>query len=220
MEHSPLVRLLRPRHLTHTTNPPERLQARPFAGPFLFRPHPHEGLAVTFRDKGAVLLEGLVVEFDDPGAGARLRLSLAHHLRRAVDGVAFKERIGKLHIGHAEIGDRSTDRHIRDLDADHETEGEQGIHERLAPFGFGFAEVPVDMERLRIERHVREQHVVHLCDRARVAVLVGLADLEVLEIEAAALMTLDRSNHRYPPKSFVVGRLVGRLSDPLIIRLP
>src|SRR6185503_17503154 len=176
----------------------------------------HEGLPVAFRDKGAVLLESLVVEFDDPRAGPRLRLALAHHLRRAVDGIAFKERIGKLHIGHAEIGDRGTDSHIRDLDTDHETKREQGIHERLAPFGFGFAEVPIDVQRLWIERHVREQHIVHLRDRARVAVLVGLADFEVLEIETAALMTLDRSNHQYPPKSFVVARLW----DLLTIRLP
>ncbi len=90
----------------------------------------------------------------------------------------------------------------------------------MAPFGFSFAEVPVDMERLWIERHVREQHVVHLRDRARVAVLVGFADFEVLEVETATLMKLNRSNHQYSPKSSVVGRLVDRLSDPLIIRLP
>jgi len=42
-----------------------KLQARLVAGPFLFRPHPHEGLSVTFGHQGAVLLEGLVMEFDD-----------------------------------------------------------------------------------------------------------------------------------------------------------
>ena len=63
------------------------------------------------------------------------------------------------------------------------------------------AEVPVDVQRLRIERHVGEQHVVHLRHRAGVAVLVGLADLEILEIEPAALVPLDRLRHRYPPKS-------------------
>jgi hypothetical protein len=55
------------------------------------------------------------------------------------------------------------------------------------------------MQRLRVERHVGEQHVVHLGDGARVAVLVGLADLEILEIKAAALVPLDRFGHRLPP---------------------
>ena len=57
------------------------------------------------------------------------------------------------------------------------------------------AEMPVDVQRLRIERHVGEQHVVHLRDRAGVAVLVELADLEILEIQAAALVPLDVSAH-------------------------
>jgi hypothetical protein len=47
-------------------------------------------------------------------------------------------------------------------------------------------------------------------------VFIGLADLEVLEIEAAAFMPLDRSNHQYPPRPIVVGRLW----DLLTIRLP
>ena len=51
------------------------------------------------------------------------------------------------------------------------------------------AEVAVDVQRLRIERHVGEQHVVHLRHGAAQAVLVELADLEVLEIHAAARRT-------------------------------
>jgi hypothetical protein len=38
-------------------------------------------------------------------------------------------------------------------------------------------------------------------------VVVGLADLEILEIEAAAFVSLDRSNHQCSPKSFVVSRM-------------
>ncbi len=67
-------------------------------------------------------------------------------------------------------------------------EREQRVHQRLAPFGLLLAEVPVDMERLRIERHVGEQHVVHLRDGARIAVLDEFAGNEILEIEPAALM--------------------------------
>ena len=54
------------------------------------------------------------------------------------------------------------------------------------------AEVPVDVQRLRVERHVGEQHVVHLRHRAPVAVLGERADDEILEIEAAARVALRR----------------------------
>ena len=77
----------------------------------------------------------------------------------------------KFHVRHAEIGDGGADRHVVDRDADHQAEREQRVHQRLAPFGLGLAEMPVDVQRLRVERHVGEQHVVHLRDRAAVAVL-------------------------------------------------
>ncbi len=130
-----------------------------------------------------------------------------------VHRVALEQRIGEAHVGHAEIGDGGADGHVGDLDADHQAEREQRVHQRLAPLGLGLAEVAVDVQRLRIERHVGEQHVVHLRHRARVAVLVELADLEVLEIEAAALVPLRRVRHR---------RLLvrGRRGPPLTIRLP
>src|SRR5450830_1638400 len=164
------------------------------------RPHDDEGLAVAFGHQRAVLLEGLVMKFNDAGAGARFRRALAHDLRAAVDGVALEQRIGKFHVGHAEIGNRGADRHVGNLDANHQPEREQRIHQRLAPLGLGLAKVAVDMQRLRVERHVGEQHVVHLRHGAGVAVLVELADLEILEIKAAALVSLNCLRHRSPPK--------------------
>ena len=93
--------------------------------------------------------------------------------------------------------------------------------------------MPVDVQRLRIERHVGEQHVVHLRHGARVAVLVGLADLEILEIEAAALVPLDRVNHRFlrkilrqrgvwePPLPFIYHNspMLGRLAGNACVRV-
>ncbi len=132
-----------------------------------------------------------------PAPGRDFDCAFAHDLRRAMHGVAFEQRIGEFHVGHAEIGDGGADRHVGNLDADHQPEREQRVHQRLAPLGLGLAEVPVDVQRLRIERHVGEQHVVHLRHGARVPVLVGLADLEILEIETAALVPLDRVRHRF-----------------------
>jgi hypothetical protein len=42
------------------------------------------------------------------------------------------------------------------------------------------------MERLRVQGHVGEQHVIHLRHRPGQAVMDGSADSEILEIEAAS----------------------------------
>jgi hypothetical protein len=47
----------------------------------------------------------------------------------------------------------------------------------------------VDMERLRIERHVGKQHIVHLRDGLCQPVLDQGSDDEILVINAAALVT-------------------------------
>src|SRR6516164_5421629 len=117
-----------------------------------------------------------------------------------MNGVTLEQRVGKFDIGHAEIGDGGADRHVRYLDADHEAEREQRVHQRLSPVGFGLAEMTVDVQRLRIERHVGEQHVVHLRHGARVSMLVCLADVEILEKETATFVPLDCFNHRFLQK--------------------
>src|ERR1700724_3421275 len=132
------------------------------------RPHAHEDLAAAFRHQLVVLIVGAVVELEDAGARSRVRFALADDLGGAMDGVAFEQRVGKLHLGHAEIGDSGADREVVDHDPDHQAEREQRVHQRLAPFGLLLAEMPVDVQRLRVERHIGEQHVVHLGDGARI----------------------------------------------------
>src|SRR5690349_9392966 len=182
------------------------------------RPHAHERLAAAFGDQLVVLVVGAVVEFDDAGARPRFRLALGDHLGGAMDGVALEQRMGKLHVGHAEIGDGGTDRHVGHLDADHQPEREQRVHQRLAPLGLLLAEVPVDVQRLRVERHVGEQHVVHLRHRAGKAVLGELADYEILEIEPAALVA-DRGLGRHVIL-LAAGASVGARAEILTVRLP
>ena len=45
------------------------------------------------------------------------------------------------------------------------------------------AEMPVDMERLRVQRQAGEEHVVHLGDGAPERMAEDLPDLEILEIK-------------------------------------
>jgi hypothetical protein len=149
----------------------------------------HQGLAAALRDKLVFLLIGAVEKFDNAGIGARFRYTLAQNCGRNMQSVAFEQRCRKFHLGHAEIGDRGAECEIVDGNPDHQSEGEEGIHERLPPFGFARAIMGIDMERLRIERHIGKQHIVHLRDGSRQAVLDQGADDEILVKNAAALVT-------------------------------
>ena len=128
------------------------------------------------------------MELDDAGARPRGRFALADDLGGDVHGVTLEQGVREFHLGHAEIGDGCADGEVVDHDADHQSEREQRVHQRLAPLGLLLAKVAVDVERLRVERHVGEQHVVHLRDRARERVLVQMPNHEVVEIDAAALV--------------------------------
>src|SRR5262249_18263490 len=94
--------------------------------------------------------------------------------------------------------------------------------------GLLLAEMTIDVQRLRIQRHVGEQHVVHLRDRARKRMLVEMADHEIVEIDAAALVAaqLGVLSHRVPPWGGRGSRAGARyggdlleLSDRLMTRL-
>src|SRR5271170_6256568 len=158
-------------------------------------PAAHEGGAAALGDQRAVLLERPVPELDQPRVDARLRIAHGQDFRLGANGVALEQRRRKGDVGHAEIGDGRADRGVVDGNADHQPEREQRIHQRPAPFGLGGAKMGVDMQRLRVQRHVREQHVVHLGDGAGQAVAKVLADREVLEIEAAARMAKGSGLH-------------------------
>ena len=79
------------------------------------------------------------------------------------------------------------------------------------------AEMPVDVQRLRVERHVGEQHVVHLRHGAAQRVLVEVADDEVVEIDAAARVALDRGSGFGSCRS---SRTPVRTGNPLTFHLP
>src|SRR6516162_1165847 len=158
----------------------------------LLGPHAHERLTAALGHELVILVIGAMMKFDDPGAGERFRFALADYFRRAMYRVAFEQRMREFDVGHAEIGDRGANCHIRDLDTDHQAEREQRIHQWLAPLGLLLAKMSVDVQWLRVKGHVGEQHVVHLRDGPRIAMLDCFAGDEILEIETAALVPCGR----------------------------
>src|SRR5262245_45900008 len=88
----------------------------------LFWPHPHEGLASALGDQLAILIVSAMVKLDDAGAGARFRFALGDHFGRGMHGVAFKQWMRKLDLGHAEICDRGADREVGHRHPDHQPE--------------------------------------------------------------------------------------------------
>src|SRR5580700_11431117 len=155
----------------------------------------HERRAAALGDQCPVLLERTMPEFDQPRLGARLGAAHGHYLGLDPDRVALKQGRRKRNIRHAEIGDGRADRGVVDGNADHQPEREQGIHDRPPPFGFGRAKMRVDMQRLRVQRHVGEQHVVHLGDGARQPVAEHLADRKALKVKAATRMAKSSGLH-------------------------
>src|ERR1700722_17736034 len=155
----------------------------------------HEGGAAALGDQRPVLLERAVPEFDQPCLGARLGGAHGHHLCLDPNRIAFEQRRREDDIRHAEIGNGRADRSVVHGNADHQPEREQGIHQRPAPFGFSRAKMRVDVQRLRVQRHVGEQHVVHLGDGAGQPVAKHLANRKRLKIEAATRMAKSSGLH-------------------------
>ena len=169
-----------------------------------------------------------MAELDDAGIRARLRRPHGNDLRRRAQRIAFEQRGGKFHFGHAEIGDGRSDSRVVDGHADHETEREERIQYGPPPFGFGGTEMRVDVERLRIQGHVRKQHIVHLRHRPGQPMVEDMAGDEIIEIEAAARVrrlrrlgrhlrfSLSLLDFRRPPS----GAYCRGLAPPFRIRLP
>src|SRR5262245_4684992 len=154
--------------------------------------HAHERLAAAFGNELAVLVKGAMVEVQDAGARPRFRLALVEDLGRAMHGVALEQRMRELHLLHAEIGDGGADCEVGDGNSDHQPEREQRIHQGLSPLGLLLAEVAVDVQGLRVERHVGEQHIVHLRHGPAQRVLVNVPHREIVEVETPARVPLCR----------------------------
>jgi hypothetical protein len=106
----------------------------------------------------------------------------------------------KTHIGHAEIGNRCPDRGVVHRDADHQPEREDRIHQRLAPFRLSLAEMPIDMQRLRVQRQAGEKHVVHLGDGAAERMAKELRELEILKVESGHFRAAPCALQDYPAR--------------------
>src|SRR6185369_13514775 len=77
-----------------------------------FRAFAHERLALALGDDLATLVGGGVVELDDARIDARLAFSRAQHRRAYLERVAVEYRLGEADVGHAEIGNGSTERRV------------------------------------------------------------------------------------------------------------
>src|SRR6266404_2339681 len=134
----------------------------------------HQRLAGALGDGLAALVDGGVGEFDDAGVGPRLALAHAQDLGLYAKRIAVEDRLGKAHVGHAEIGDRGAERGVVHGDADHQAEREQAVDDALAELGLA-GEFLVEMQRLHVHGERAEQHIVHFGHGARPGMLERLA---------------------------------------------
>ena len=109
-------------------------------------------------------------------------------LSRTLDAFAFgtkrvadEDRLGKDELVVAEVRDERAERRVVDADADHQSEGEDGIDQRLAELGLR-RRFMVDVQRLRIMGEGGNQQIVGLGHRARDRMLDAVADRPLIEI--------------------------------------
>jgi hypothetical protein len=90
----------------------------------------------------------------DPLLGSALRFALAQDRALSVDDIAGEDRMDRLHLVPAQVGDHfSADR--THAHTGKQCECESRIHQRLLPFGLGSVG-RVELELLRIHREQRE----------------------------------------------------------------
>src|SRR5688572_28315741 len=140
----------------------------------------HEDGAVELADLHLVLIEAERLDRHDAGARATLRVALVEHLGLGVQRVAGKERVREPDVGPAEIRDRLL-ADIGHAHADHERDGERAAH-HAAPELAVARVLLVEMQRVRVHREKREGDIVILGDGAPGAVLVDVADAELLVV--------------------------------------
>src|ERR1700761_2631062 len=141
---------------------------------------PHHGGPYGHPPDLVPLVEAVVLEGDDAGARPGLGPARVDHLGHHVDGVPDEHRGRELHLGEAQVGHGGAQGQLRHGQADHQRHREHAVDQDLAELG-GRRELRVQVQRLRVHGHGREQHVVGLGHRAGGRVPHLHARLELLE---------------------------------------
>ena len=141
----------------------------------------HQGRAVTNGHQFIILIIGAVDKGDNAlgragFAGAGFGYFCSH-----VNGIAVKDWVGEFRVAHTQIAHRSAQRGIPDRYANHQAKGENRIDQWLAKFGV-FRKFMVDVQGLRIQGHIGEQHIVALGDCAAQFMLEHMPDNKFIKI--------------------------------------
>src|SRR5262245_23409931 len=153
---------------------------------------------------GAVLVGADGAHAHEAGARPRLGVALVEDLGVGVQRVAGEHRVGQPDVGPAEVRDRLL-AHVGDAHADDQRDRERAADDALPELA-RLRVLLVEVQRVGVHRQEREPDVVGLRDRATWAVLVHVADREVLVIAAEGFPVaffpdlLHGLNHRGSPR--------------------
>ncbi len=115
--------------------------------------------------------------------GTRLAVAQLEHFGLDSQGIAAKQRFRKTDFIPAEIRHRRTVRRVVDRYPDHEAQGKAAVDQRLAEFRVLHV-LRVEMQRGRIVRHGRQQHIVGFGNGPVYRMVDDLADLKFLKIQS------------------------------------
>src|SRR5262245_16357683 len=114
----------------------------------------------------------------------RRRFSLREHLRFGVDGITDEHRRCQLDVVPAEIADRLL-ADVTHAHAHHHRQCQAAIDQRLLELGLGRIDL-VEVQGVGVHRQQGEPGIVAFGDRAAGAVLIDIADVEVIIVAAEA----------------------------------
>jgi hypothetical protein len=143
----------------------------------------HERDAAAGRHQLVALVERAVLELRDALPRARARRAHGQDGRLGADGVAVHQRARERDLPEPQVGDRRPQRQLVDAEADQQRQREHAVDQPLAEVRLR-RERRVEMQRLRVHGHHREEGVVGLGDRAGHRVMDDHALVELLEPQA------------------------------------
>ena len=128
-----------------------------------------------------MLIIGAVFESHDALVRAGFAIAEADDGGFDADCIAVKQGVWEADVIPAKVRDGGAQRGFCHRDADHQRQGETGIYQPLAVFGFGAAVFLVQMKLGGIVGHGGEEHVVGFGDRAADRVVEFHPDFQFVE---------------------------------------
>ena len=135
-----------------------------------------------------------MLKLDNAGIGTGFAFPFADDRGAGADGIAMKDRLGEINVGHAEVGDGGAQGGIAHRHANQQPQGKDAVYQPFPEFGV-FGELRIQMEGLGVHGKGRKKGVVHFSDGSARLMLELLPLEKILEKKTGQLKILLMGNY-------------------------